>query len=433
MNRKKQNPKMIHETVVRDIIDIVTDIKDMDEVEFLTRKNKSFRSIAQASSNLILVFPVPITRSISIENAAMVTKAIERQAVSMLQILFSALSVTNAEDAMEYVGKFHKNIKTGSMSIDDFIDDMNYFISKESVMINKESYDKITNDLRNLSYFLSENINENSLENFKIKNEQVYLLEADDDNNAIRMQSQQMSALKNLSDINKNDRDYLRNQLLDNDVKKTNELVPTSMIIQFVQKDKNGGSAIITQAVIGVKAKMYPVDSTDIMNRILVKNSDHNILQKFIKASTREISFCRDFLFAIDKAKIDALSQSKRGSSSAMWKVLERRSIKSSINRKLRRTNDASAISTLVISQQEVEMIKKTEGIDLENPRVMRPIMESYNLMGICIVDETMEVAKFMFDTGTDMYETVSFSHLEREGNDSSSRKIINLMTKIAR
>ena len=433
MNIKKQNPKAIHETVVRDIVDIVTDIKDMDEVEFLTRKNKSFRSIAQASSNLILVFPVPVSRSLSIENAAMVTKAIERNAVSMLQMLFSALSVTNAEDAMEYVGKFHKNIRTGSMSIDDFIDDMDYFISKESVVVDKKSYEAITNDLRNLSYFLPENINENSLENFKIRNEKVYLMEADNDKVILSLNHDNIKSLKNISDINKNDRDYLKNQLLDNDVKKTNELVPTSMIIQFVQKDKNGGPAVITECVIGVKAKMYPIDSTDIMNRILIKNNDHNLLQKFIKASTREISFCRDFLFAIDKAKIDALSQSKRGSSSALWKVLERRSIKSSINRKLRRTNDASAITTLVISQQEVEMMKKTEGIDVENPRVMRPIMESYNLMGICIVDETMEVAKFMFDTGNDVYETVSFAHLEREGNDNSSRKIINLMTKIAR
>lgn len=48
----------------------------------------------------------------------------------------------------------------------------------------------------------------------------------------------------------------------------------------------------------------------------------------------------------------------KDGSSSALWEILERRSI----NRKFRRTNDAS-ITTLDISQQEVE-----------NPRVMRAI-----------------------------------------------------------
>ncbi len=122
-------------------------------------------------------------------------------------------------------------------------------------------------------------------------------------------------------------------------------------------------------------------------NRIVIKNQDRNGLLKLIKATTREISFVRDFLLAIDKAKIDALSHSNRGSSSKMWKILERRALKSKIRRTLGQINDASAISTIVISQEEVEFLKKTENIDIENPNVIRPIMESYNLMGVCIVD----------------------------------------------
>ena len=43
-----------------------------------------------------------------------------------------------------------------------------------------------------------------------------------------------------------------------------------------------------TQVVIGVKAKMYPVDSADIINRIALKHKDKNGLLKFIKSTTRE-------------------------------------------------------------------------------------------------------------------------------------------------
>jgi hypothetical protein len=167
------------------------------------------------------------------------------------------------------------------------------------------------------------------------------------------------------------------------------------------------------------------------MNRINLKNEDNNGLIKFIRASTRETSFFKDLLFAIDKAKLDALSQSKRGSSLKLWKVLERRALKSKFRRSFGQVNDASAITTLTICQEEVEYLKKNNNIDVEDPKVIRPIMEAYNLMGFCIIDESMEVAKFIFDTGEDIYEVLSFNHLEREQSDSGYKKVVNLMNKM--
>ena len=151
-----------------------------------------------------------------------------------------------------------------------------------------------------------------------------------------------------------------------------------------------------------------------------------------VKVSTREISFFRDFLFAIDKAKIDALSQSRRGSSSKLWKVLERRAIRSKLRRALSLKNDATAITTLCITQDEVEFLKKTEYFDVENPKIIRNIMDAYNLMGFVIADESLEIAKFIFDSGDDVYETITFNNLEREQKDNT-KKIINLMSKMNR
>ena len=202
------------------------------------------------------------------------------------------------------------------------------------------------------------------------------------------------------------------------------------MVVNFVNM-VDGVEKVESSMVIGVKAKIYPINSEDMMERLYSKNQDRNGFLKLIRATTREISFFKDFIFAIDKAKIDALSSSRRGSSSKIWKILERRSKKSKIRRVLGQANDASAITTLVMSQEEVEYLKKTENIDLEKPNVMRPIMESYNLMGVCIVDEAAETAKFMYDTGDDIYETLPFTALERENNDTNYKKILNLMGKI--
>ena len=450
------NCNMIHETVIRDIADVIYDVKNADELKGFMNK-KSFRSVAQASSNLTLVFPIITSKNMSIDNASMVAKAMERKAVTMLQLLFSAISISAVDNGLEYISNFHTNLKIDDkISVDGFIDALDKFVvNNESVTISDiELYEKAKQDLKNLNYVLPDSLNETSLNEYKVYpqayfGEPVVVREADNDisktetistrninrntTNTTTSHSYQYRQMNDLDRLNaiKTKHDTVRNQLVDTDVKKANELVPTMMIVNFVSTALD--EPIENQLIIGVKAKIYPVDSVDLLNRIKIKNQDKNGLLKFIRATTREISFLKDFMFAIDKAKVDALSQSKRGSSSKLWKILERRAIKSKIRRSFGQTNDASAISTLVLTQEEVEYLKKTENIDIENPRVIRPIMESYNLMGVCIVDESMEVAKFIFDTGDDIYESLSFNHLERENNNGLDRKVINLMTKMAR
>ena len=59
------NSHMIHETVIRDIIDVISDVKDSDNIAGLFGRKRSFRSIASATSNLTLVFPVICSNNIS--------------------------------------------------------------------------------------------------------------------------------------------------------------------------------------------------------------------------------------------------------------------------------------------------------------------------------------------------------------------------------
>lgn len=115
-----------------------------------------------------------------------------------------------------------------------------------------------------------------------------------------------------------------------------------------------------------------------------------------------------------------------------MWKVLERRAIKSKVRRSLSMVNDATAITTLAITQDEVEYLKKSRYIDVEDPRIITRIMDAYNLMGFTIVDESMEVCKFLYDDGEGHYEVITFDGLEREQRDNT-KKIVNLMSKMSR
>ena len=114
-------------------------------------------------------------------------------------------------------------------------------------------------------------------------------------------------------------------------------------------------------------------------------------------------------------------------------KVLERRSNKSKYRRYFSKSNDAAMITTLGISAELADYIKKENGIDMNNPKVARQIMEGYNLMGVVIIDEASEADKFLWDTGEGYYESISFNNLERENSGGEYKKALNLMQKMYR
>ena len=415
----------IHETIIRDIVDIMNDgTKFLNDI-LPSSKRGSYKSIASGSKGLTLVFPLIADRSLSTEAVMMIAKAKERQCVAMLQMLFAAINVCDARDGFEYISNFHKNLDTGHMTLDDFISWTDSLVDEGVLEItDKAKYEFIKEDFKNgINYIPPSDVNESSLMRYKVR--QNY-------SGFEVVQEKGEKEAKDLMDALKDVNDIYRNQLLDSDVKKANELIPTMMTVRFISVDPDAG-AIPETIILGVKCKIYPIDTPDIINRIVVKNQDKNGLLNLVKATTREISFLKDFVFAIDKAKIDALSQSRRGSSSKLWKVLERRSIKSKIKRGLMLRNDASAITSLCISQETVEMLKKMHNLNVEIPAIINPIMDAYNLMAIIIVDESLEVTKWIWDTGDDMFELVSFNNLEKEASDSSYKKVVNLMTKIVR
>lgn len=526
----------IHETIIRDIVDVAKDFADSDEVDRVVnfRNKSSIKSITSKAEALTMVFPVICSRNMSYSTACMISKAIERKAVTLLQMLFSAANITDAEDGIDYISRFHTNLNSGRMSIDDFMHVMDNFVDENGLLqegtAEYDDYKKIQNDMKAMNFYFEcdDNINEIPLDVYKIvsvgENAKILVNTAESlnedkldnlvkagDTNAVRdilrnqnirannrgasqgyrrgvydanqqnrasydtqrlalnrnefianradaetnaqiaFNNYELSKQKHDEDIRRNNieankmdwanrkaaedilklrADIMKNRLVDNDVKKANELVPTLMYVNFISKSDESKYPIATSMVVGVKAKLYAVDSEDIMNRLKIKHNDRNLLLNLIKVSTREISFFKDFLFCIDKAKIDALSQSRRGSSNKIWKVLERRANKSKIRRLLNMKNDATAITTLCLTQDEVEYLRKTEYIDVENSRVIAPIMDAYNLMGFVIADNAMEVCKFLFDTGDGQYEILTYDNLEREQRDNT-KKILNLMSKI--
>ena len=454
--------KTIHESIIRDIIDLAN-IADGDDMTMNPFSNKVYKSVAAATDKLTLIFPVFCSNNISIENSVMVSKAIERKCVTMMQMLFSAMQISDAKNAIDYISKFHGNLDASlddvaSLTVDDYVDMINKYASTQehAVFNDAKAWQQLSESVKNFNYTLPEDINENSLNNYRvdhmgnsinisiIKEDAVSDLKKEIENQRklakrVAKTNKKFNKLtNNLRNAYRYDRlDYRQMQAMNNmerervfttDIKKANELVPTMMVVNFY----NAQTGLYTSAVIGIKAKLYPLDSMDIVNRLMLKNKDNQGFHNFIRATTREISFWKDFVFAVDKAKIDALGV-RRGSTSKIWKVLERRALFGKYKRMIGAGNESAAISSLVVSKEDVETLKKEYNINIEKAAVIRPIMESYSLMCCVIIDEGVESAKFIFDTGHDEYETLSFNHLEREAQDNSYKKIVNLMTKMSR
>ena len=436
------NCKTLHETIVKDVIDVVSSVKDFDEIEWLRNTNRT-GSIARRANNLVLVFPVIISSSLNIETAMIISKAIERKCVSLLQILFSSIQLTNADNMQDYLKQFHTNLNLNRMDLGEFMDVMDALVDEGSVEItDKDAYDAVREDMQNINYYLNESFNPTSINDYKVINrygDPIVMQESTNSSRPININVNTTNQPRNnhvrVNNTNNSFKDYneyFNRQLLDSDVKKANELVPTMMMVTFNTVSTDGKAVGQTTGVVGVKAKMYPVDSIDLVSRLTAKVKDKNGLFGLVRASTREISFFRDLVFAIDKAKLDAKNMASNNDNARMFKVLERRAAKNRFS-SLMKKNDASPITSLVISQSEVEYMKQYSNIDMEKSHAARAVLEAYNLMDIVVADESLEIAKFLFDDGDGVYETLTFDTLEKQSNDNSTKKIINLLSRVNR
>lgn len=467
---------MILKDLITDVLDAAdgTEIG-----KFVSKKNPSIKSITRANKDLTMTFPVMVSNTVDPVSAQLVARALERKFVTLTQMLLSAISITSSKDAIDHLKNVHANLDLSSFfDVDDYLAVSEeatamHIFDADTVKAVYEAFRqerlraKPINHLReSLMDDMMAQMRQNSDFNTAVANNRFNNLSDDDKLRAVRLidtdtatrnrdlnnrnrdlthqvrdlrgnearmrgnftrnqrrMNDRMRALQQsnnnlqsrLDDMRNNTRAGLANVSKDQmDYKKANELQPTLLKIQFISTNDNN-DPITVDAYVGIKSKIYCVDSADIANHIVSKRSYNFSLYNLIKATSGEIEFWRDFVFAIKKAKIDAVSNTNRGSSSKLWKVLERRALASKINRFMSLRNDATAITTLVVSAYDVEMLRKMEYIDISNSRVARKLMDDYNLVGIVIVDDSTESAKFIFDTGDDEYEPYTFKTLKRE------------------
>lgn len=436
------NMNIIHEGVIKDIVDILTDNDFVKRSKILNTKQTYFNSVSKATSNLVLTFPVLVDETVSLSTARMISKAVEHKMVTMLQMLFSAIDINNNKDAFNFIGKVHKNLtsddiisfinkmdsiplkkvneSTAELDIDAINDYMVKCLQEDTVCL-KTGIKESLNDLYSINAsgeVIQEAAPKHSRNSFN-DTKALKDLKKDEIEDKEKANSYSNDIKPNLYNVNKD----LHSMTISSDVKKVNEEVPSLMIINFRTGDDKDS---IRSTVIGVKAKVVYVGQEDIIERIVTKNNDNNGLFNFLRATTGEISMLKDFVFAINKAKLDAINT--RPNSSPIWKMLERRYLMNKKNWLMSSYNGSgTAIAVLVVSRETVDRLERDFGFKCI-PSKLLDVMEAYSIMGFIITDDVKEKVLSLFDDNSTNFETLSYSAYERE-DKSQYKKLINLIT----
>ena len=425
--------------IFKDVVDTIRDLKtDYDKSEIKDYANRiKGSSLARTGAEGTLQFPVIISNALSIENAVMITKALERQFASFTQITLSLhpyLDLSKDKDISSYLKNFHQNSGGRFNSLGSLLLEGSYNImTNESeeicgLFITTEGCDgRVLKDNKTQLFSAMDYINENVLNdlykpknprvNFKNKNLNNYY------NNEIVTEADFREGIGNSAD-NIELRGELRHaqvKMSDNDCKKANELVPTTLALSLNVKDKGSFGGTVN-FVLGIKAIMHPVSSSDVIKNMVYACKNSNKFFNFIRWTTGEISFLKDFVLHLDQIKSDAVSRTSGASS--WWGALKRRKAVAKTKRLLPTGKQIMPNATVVITIEEVNTIKVEHGFDIMDPGMMRKIMNEYFLLSFVVVDVSQELAYFMFD-GQNEPQAMSFQGLEKENNNKNDFKEI--------
>lgn len=396
MNKRDING--IHETVISDLGKLFEKFDGIDIIKKTFGSNKgninSASSIAKAASNLVLTFPVLVDESVSLNTAQILTRAIEGKALVMLQLLFSAISVQSLKDdetAFDVIGKIHKNLNS---------DDIEDYIQRMETMATNESYEALDHLMKTIR---EENI---AIDTYTFN--ESYPAPIDEDANS-----------KSMNDVKNRTTGGFIADIKDTDIKKVNNMMPSVLVVKLHNKN----SQITTNVAVGVKAKIQYVPQDEVIYRISSKNKDKNMLFNFIRSTTREISFLKDFLFALDKAKLDAIKIQK--SSNSVWKILERRAVRNRV-RMFNSDGGYGGIVSLVISADTLATLNKEYDFKASISEVEN-LISQYNLLSFFVADDVNERATYLFDDASRQFTTVSYTALEKT-DSKDYKKIINLL-----
>lgn len=241
-----------------------------------------------------------------------------------------------------------------------------------------------------------------------------------------------------INDKNKRDLEMLKisaanplnkGMLQDNDAKKANELVATLVHVRIQMISKKSGTTLGYQDfVLGVKATMHLVSQEEMIENLVAAYRGSNVVFDFIRWTSGEIAFFKDFVLGINKVKADVVRRT--AGQSPLWMSLKRLKAVSKLNNMVNKKG-VFPNATIVLTKEIVDYIKDTYNIDFMDRTVVRVITDKLFLISFVVVDLSGKVCHFKYEASAN-WESVSFSGMEKE-NSRDERKFKEMLKALNR
>lgn len=487
--------------ILNDIVEIVKSSDIVGTAKDLKGKYGKRKSIAGLASEGIMQFPALVTRAIDVETMQMVSKALEREYSTFVQIAISmnaSMNIDETPNKSDFVQIFHQNNKGIINEIDKFLESYDVY-NNDNVTVGYCVYEGSSGTLvaenKDQLFSVIESVRTDILnDKFRPTNRVIYntpnkelniklnsLYEANGngrtynnnrevlqhikkldrkidgisdsryetnqamqkdkqdydkkrlkldknkqkmDNGMLDIKNSEYNLNKDKFDTRYADIELFRDILTDNDVKKSNELVATTLHIKLKQTNDKNEDVGVVDFIIGVKCTMHPVKSNDMILHLAKACTNDNTAFNFLRWTTGEINFFTDLLLNINNTRNDVVSRAD--GSSRWWLSQKRLKSLASFKRLVPFGKKLMPNASIVVSMDEINTIKSTYGFDLMNTAFVNKVMNTYFLLGFVVVDESTQIVHFKFDDSTD-FESVTYSGLEKE-NSANERKFKEML-----
>lgn len=406
------------------------------------------KSVARGANDSTFQYSCLVSDTCPVDMASAFIRLIERTYATFTQdwlSLHPMIDITLNQNPIQYLKQFHQNIKLEKtiedLSVkDEFVNEYlegvyngEYVLYTDKnntfgVLFNvTESASDLTEMYRSHKQYLKEHLSEFDLRPFP--GSASLFKEDAEDGEGISNSAEMTQALIN-SRINKMDNDARKDmlaqtdkvkapQLLERDVKKMNDMVPYGIQVRLLAVNDKGQFVQYLDFIVGVKAIMHLIKSDEMIDNIIRSLQNKNLLFKFLRWTSGEISLFKNIILDLDNLRFDASArQNNKFSGFAKLRRMKDKKIGFHAGTV---PNGIIPNSTIVITSFEADYILNKVGADLRDPAIATKIINDLFLMAFVIIDEATTTFEILYD-GSSSYQTYSLETVEREVSLNSNK-----------
>lgn len=419
---------------IKDIIDL------MKKGPELTSKidSNAFRtkSIARGAKDATFQFPCIVSNAVPADMASTIASTLDKMYAAFTQTWLSINSmfdITVDPTPLSYLKRIHQNmIESSNLLVDD--EDVESYFEK----VYDGSYRLYMTEDKSFGILFNQNdkdVNRLMLENTELLNDymsefdlspiteyETYteaLTGAPTDKDVLtaavdtlRKQNEvEDSTAKRIDRLNSS-KNAISPKITNRELKRANEMVPYGLEVRLVAVNDKKEFVQYIDIVVGIKAVLHLVESEDMAENIVRALQNKDVIFKFLRWTTGEISLIKDVILNVNDLRLDATSG--RNGRAPFFSMLKRLKNKHIGIKNITMPYKLIPNSTIVITSEEVEYINDNYSINLSDAKTALKLIDALFLMGILIVDDSAGIVDMILD-GDTMYKTYSIDTLNRE------------------